>query len=87
MEVKPLAILKLIDDGQDDHKILCIPADKKYQTIKANNFNDLNFDYPAIKNIVQLWFENYKGFGKIKTIDWLDEKHAMDEIKKWQRKP
>lgn len=85
IEVIPLGILMLNDNGQIDHKLVGIPADIKYQTIKAKTLNDLKFDYPAIPGILEVWFENYKGFGKATCTGWLDEKKAMDEIKKWTK--
>lgn len=86
MEVIPLGIIQLDDNGEIDYKLVGIPADRNYQTIKARTLSDLQFDYPAIPNILDLWFTNYKGFGKTKVSGWIDEVQAVEEIKKWQTK-
>ena len=85
IEVIPLGILMLNDNGETDHKLICIPAKVKYQTIKAKTLSDLKFDYPAIPGILEIWFENYKGFGRANTLGWLDEQKAIEEIKKWAK--
>ena len=38
------------------------------------------------QNIIQDWFLNYKGLGKVEMKGWFDEKYAMSEIKKWELK-
>lgn len=85
IEVIPLGVLQLNDNGAIDHKLICIPAKTKYQTIKAKTLSDLKFDYPAIPGILEIWFENYKGFGKASTLGWLDEQKAIEEIKRWMK--
>jgi len=35
--------------------------------------------------IVQEWFLNYKGVGKMKLLGWKDEQYALSEIRKWSQ--
>ena len=75
--IKPIAILKLIDNGENDHKIIA---------------TDFNSDIPftnetlpeSIKEILKIWFCNYKGFGKVKFISWGNKEEAIKEIHRWK---
>ena len=82
IQVKPIGILLLEDNGEKDHKVIAIPTDVNLQTIKAESFMDFMIEYDAAKQIIETWFLNYKGYGEIELIRWEDEKFALGEIKK-----
>lgn len=76
VEINPIGILKLLDNGEEDHKVIAIPQDSK--------MNFLMDSIPSsVKTIIQTWFCNYKGPNKTKYISWGDRNEAIDEIKKW----
>ena len=81
LEVKPVGVLKMKDNGQDDHKILAIPADTKFQTIKAHGLEHMLSDYATILDIIEMWFLNYKGDNQMEVLGWGDEKEALEMIK------
>ena len=81
LEVKPVGVLKMKDNGQDDHKILAIPADTKFQTIKAHGLEHMLSDYATILDIIEIWFLNYKGDNQMEVLGWGDEKEALEMIK------
>ena len=83
LDVIPIALLVLDDSDEIDTKIIAIPANKNLQVIDANLFKELNDKYPALKQIIELWFLNYKGAGSINFISWGDEVDALNEINKW----
>lgn len=80
MEVNPIAVLKLFDDGEIDYKIIAIPSDKSKQIIKANNFADLTKDFSEIMTIIELWFLNYNKDDTAIIKCWGSEKEALKEI-------
>ncbi len=82
MEVKPIGILLMEDEGEKDHKVIAIPADSSLQIIDTDIFMDFMIQYDAAKQIIEDWFLNYKGWGKMSLIMWEDEKFAIEEIKK-----
>ena len=84
LEVKPVAVLKLKDEGSFDHKILAIPAATKHQTIRAHALEHLISDYPSILDQLEVWFLNYKGDNAMEVIGWGDEKEALEMIKENQ---
>jgi len=83
VEVIPLALMKLFDAGEQDHKIVAIPACKDMQTVKAASYKELDSLYFGLKSIIELWFLNYKGKNITTGVEWYDEKYATEEIRKW----
>ena len=63
IKVKVIGILKFLDRGEQDDKLLAIMQGTALYSI--NNFDELNNQYPGISEIVKNWFKNYKGPGKM----------------------
>lgn len=83
MEILPIAVILLEDGGEKDHKIIAVPFDASKRTINVEKFSAFITRYNAAQYIVQEWFLNYKGLGKMKLLGWKDEQYAISEIKKW----
>ncbi len=86
LEIIPIAALMMMDGGEIDTKIIGIPVDSTRRIIQATDFEHFLIDYNMAQNIIQDWFLNYKGLGKVEMKGWFDEKYAMEEIKKWKLK-
>ena len=84
--IETLSILLLKDHGEYDHKILSIPVDHKFQTIKVHSLDNLMSDYSTILDILELWFLNYKGDNEMEVLGWGDEKQALEMIQKYELK-
>lgn len=82
IEVIPIAVYKLLDNGEIDYKIIAIPKEKTLQTIKAETLSSFISDYPKARSIISMWFLNYNPKDPAKNIGWGDEKDALIEIKK-----
>ncbi len=77
INIKPLAILKLLDNGKEDHKIIAISTNSK-----INRFKD---SIPkSAQDIITLWFCNYKEKDVIKFKEWGNKEEAIKEIRKWE---
>lgn len=74
--INPIGILKLLDGGEEDHKVIAIPRDSKMNFLSDSIPN-------SIKSIIQTWFCNYKGQNKMEFIAWGDKEDAIYEIEKW----
>lgn len=85
IEIIPLGMLKLIDEGEEDYKIIGVPAQKSKQVIKADNFRDFSKNYPQIKLIIETWFRYYDKEDSLKILGWEDEKAAYMAIRKSQK--
>jgi inorganic pyrophosphatase len=86
LEIIPIGALMMIDGGEIDTKIIGVPVDITKRIIEATDFEHFLIDYNMAQNIIQDWFLNYKGLGKVEMKGWFDEKFAMEEIKKWKLK-
>lgn len=82
IETFPIAILKLLDKGEQDYKVICIPVDKKLQTMSANTLDEFNSKYPDALLIIEKWFSYYDPIDPVIIEGWGDEKDAYAEIKR-----
>lgn len=87
IEVKPIALMMLQDEGEWDNKVLAIPADPEHRIIKADNWRDFQMQYSPIRHILEWYFMYYDGLGVMKVMGWADENAALNEVKKWQITP
>jgi len=85
MKVLPIGVLMLSDAGEIDHKIIAVPFEASERTINIEKFSTFITRYNAAQMIVQEWFLNYKGVGKMKLLGWKDEQYALSEIRKWSQ--
>jgi inorganic pyrophosphatase len=77
MNVRPVGVLKMVDDGGEDEKIIAVPSPhltKRY--LKVNNYTDL----PEITlDQIRHFFEHYKDLEKgkwVKLAGWGDAAEA-----------
>ena len=80
METIPIAMLKLIDDGEIDYKIIAIPSDEKNQIIHSTSYSDFTKNFPEVKLMIEMWFLNYNKSDDAQIEGWGDEKDAVIEI-------
>ena len=83
MKVKPIAMIELLDGGEIDTKIIGVPLDSTLQVMQIDNFEDLLIKYNGVQRIIETWFLNYKGLGKMQLVGWKNEAAALAEIRKW----
>jgi inorganic pyrophosphatase len=77
--VRPVALLKMIDCGEEDHKIIAVPVkDPRYNHI--NKKEDLNPHF--LKEVVH-FLQRYKELQdkKVDVLGWEDKNKALEEIK------
>ncbi|WP_299674554.1 inorganic diphosphatase [uncultured Dokdonia sp.] len=83
VEVIPIAMLKLLDNGEFDYKIICIPSDPKKRIIDASTYTIFSEKYIHAKNSIESWFLHYDtGGDKLISKGWGDEEEALKEITK-----
>lgn len=82
LEIIPIAILKLIDDGEKDYKVIALPKEESKRIINATSYVNLVKNYPALVEIVATWFLNYNPNDSGAVEGWGDEQEALNEIKR-----
>lgn len=83
IEIKPIATLKLLDGGEEDHKVIGVPINSELNIANISNYESIP---PAIKEIIKTWFTNYKGPGKMEFQEWIGTEATLQEINKWIKK-
>ncbi|MGI4827515.1 MAG: inorganic diphosphatase [Janthinobacterium lividum] len=83
MEVRPIGVLEMIDQGQGDEKVLCVGAgNPRYENV--NNYSEI---YPHILKEITHFFSIYKNL-EMKTVDvrgWKDAQFAFEVVTKAQQ--
>ena len=77
IEIIPIANLKLIDNEEKDDKIIAIPANTNLQTVQQLT--------PEIKQIIELWFLNYKGKNNTMVAGWGNQEETLKIIEMWKK--
>ncbi len=63
VRARPIGVLRLVDDGERDDKILAVQSTGPLSGI--GDLETLEADYPGVLLIVKTWFANYKGAGRV----------------------
>lgn len=84
VEVIPISMLKLIDENEEDYKVIAIPANSKENILKISSIEELKEKHPAVLEIIELWFSNYDS-DDLGIRGWADksetEKYLSDNLK------
>lgn len=78
--VKIIGMLKMADKGELDHKLIALDERSVFESV--NSMEDLLQSYPGIDLMIETWFSNYKGSGKIVTQGYSGPEEAMELIRK-----
>jgi inorganic pyrophosphatase len=63
--VKVIALIKLVDSGELDNKLIAVRADTPLYDV--DDLSELESSYDGITDILQTWFLNYKGPGRMES--------------------
>ena len=76
VKCKIIGVLLLLDRGEIDDKLIAVRSGTSFY--KLNNLKDLNEYYNGIPEILQMWFTNYKGPGKMESKGFGDKIEATN---------
>jgi inorganic pyrophosphatase len=62
---RPIGVLKLLDDGERDDKVLAVPLAGPLSDV--TDLASLDAGYPGARAIVETWFTHYKGPGRVEA--------------------
>jgi inorganic pyrophosphatase len=84
---KLIGVLKLEDGGEQDDKLIAVQFNSPLK--KADSIEELDERFPGISQILELWFTNYKGNGKMEAKGFGDleeaEKILNEASKQYQK--
>lgn len=70
-----IGVLKLTDAGEMDDKLIAV--DPKGPLGSVSDMKDLDARYPGVSEILEIYFENYKGLGIMRSGGYGDRDLAM----------
>ena len=70
LTVIPVATLRLTDRGEQDYKVLAVPADVALQSIHCTTWRCILDEFPLIPELLETWFTSYKGAGITTSEGW-----------------
>ena len=77
VEAYPIGVLKMVDNGEEDEKIICIPVNDPY----LNGFKDITEVPTQLLDEIMHFFEVYKQLeGKLTTVDKMQGRAEAENI-------
>lgn len=80
MPVIPITMLKLMDNGEEDFKVIAVPADKNLNVLGATSLQELEAKNPAVLEIIEKWFLSYDT-EPASSLGWANEAETLTYIK------
>ncbi len=78
VHARPIGVLKLLDGGEQDDKIIAVLPDSPLGGVSS--LEELQSDFKGITDILEIWFSNYKGPGKMESKGFGGLAEARDII-------
>lgn len=75
VQCKVIAVLYLLDSGEQDDKLIAVSMNSPMKSI--NSIEELDSNYNGASEIIKLWFENYKGPGKMESKGFGSREEAI----------
>jgi inorganic pyrophosphatase len=72
-----IGVLQLLDRGEQDDKLVAVLTEGPFAEIYS--IAELDTTFIGISSIIEIWFNNYKGVGKMKSAGFA-EKNEADRI-------
>lgn len=63
--VKLIGVLRLVDGGEQDDKLIAVMEGTPFYAVSS--IKELDSQFHGVSNIVETWFVNYKGVGKLQS--------------------
>lgn len=82
VEVVPVGLLALDDNGTLANVVLAVPA-RPSQRILPNitTWQDLTTRYPGAREVLRQWFQHQGRPGEVRIVGWKDEKAAEQHVR------
>ena len=74
-KVKVIGVLSLKDDGARDDKLLAVAENSPFRNLES--LTELKSKFPGVLDIIETWFVNYKGPGRIVSNGYLGKTEAQ----------
>jgi inorganic pyrophosphatase len=75
---RPIGVLRLLDNGERDDKIIAVQAEGPLSDV--HDLASLDAKYHGVRTIIETWFANYKGPGRIESGGFGDAAQALSIV-------
>jgi inorganic pyrophosphatase len=76
VRARVLGVLKMLDRGEQDDKLVAVPSNSPLGQVE--DLEQLNREFAGVTEILETWFANYKGPGKIELKGYGDREEAEE---------
>lgn len=83
MEVIPVAVLKLVEAGERDDKVICMPVDPALRLFEVEDLEDLQHRFPRVLELIEEWFTHYDAVQPTRALGWENKTAALATVAKW----
>ncbi len=80
LEVEPIGIIELLDDGERDDKLVALPVDPTLRTMDAAELEELPV---AVRDILVTWLLNYDPEDSVEVIAVKGREDALRTVQRW----
>lgn len=79
IETIPIATVKLLDNKEEDFKIISVPADENLNVLGVKTYEELQLNHPGVIQIIEIWLKNYDS-DELEISGWLNQQQTLDYI-------
>jgi inorganic pyrophosphatase len=79
-QARLIGVLKLLDDGDQDDKLIAVNPNSTF--FKVKSIKELDDNFPGITEILEIWFTNYKGSGEMQSKGFAEIEEAKSILQK-----
>jgi len=65
LKCRLIGVLQLLDNGEQDDKLIAVAENSPFYDVQ--DITDLETHFTGVRDIIQLWFGNYKGKGEMQV--------------------
>ncbi|TWT85473.1 Inorganic pyrophosphatase [Posidoniimonas polymericola] len=79
VQARVIGVLRMLDSGEQDDKLIAVAPESALGGVKS--LEELQRDFPAAAEIVELWFTHYKGPGEMQSQGYAEADEARRILK------
>jgi len=80
VKAKVIGVLQLLDGGEQDDKLIAVQQNSPLY--RVDTLEQLQAEYKGIAEIIETWFSNYKGAGKLASKGFYNRDKAKEILDK-----
>lgn len=80
IEIIPICMVQMLDDGEQDDKILAVPMEESLRIIQATSLTELQIKYPTLLQGLENWLLAYDPTDPKEIQGWVNEQTVRTTI-------